>query len=283
MVRTKTALVTGGSGFIGKSLVRKLLNIGYHVVVVDDFSTSERMLPSNNLEVIEEDIRLFKGINQNIDIVFHLASLVGMELCYSSSQSAYDVITDGTKRIVDLYPNLPKVFFSSSCVYGLNYSEAVNEEMDISYDEVLEYDGNKLGYATGKWQMEKIINDARKNDKSIIIRPFNVVGAEQSSSYGMVIPKFIKAAIQGEPLTVFDTGNQQRCFSYIDDFLEVLLDLTSNPNSWTPENIVYNIGNPVPTNISDLAELVINELGSTSEIKYINYQNNIVRPYIFNS
>lgn len=270
MIRS-TALVTGGAGFIGKSLVRNLLKLDFKVIVLDDFSTSERMPSQGDLRVIEQDVITFNGIEEKIDIVYHLASLVGMELCYQDHQRSYDVITKGTNNIIALYPNIPKVFFSSSCVYGLKYSQAVNEETDIPYDEALAYDGGKLGYATGKWQMEKDIIEQCKSQDAIIVRPFNVAGHEQSASYGMVIPKFINAAQIGHDLTVYDRGEQIRCFSFIDDFVDTLISLAQSKESWKQSNIIFNIGHHQQTKIIDLAHLIISQLDSNSKIIYKNY------------
>lgn len=274
MNERKHALVTGGCGFIGQSIVDYLIKSNYNVTVVDDFSTSYPMQQRPHLEIIEEDVILHTRLPKPIDIIFHLASLVGMDLCYKNNKKTYDVMTLGARRILSLYPNVPKVFFSSSCVYGLDYSIPVDENLEISKKQVTDYDQDQYGYATGKWQMEKdIMNVSLNKDKNIIIRPFNVIGKNQSGTYGMVVPKFIEAARHNLPITVHGNGNQLRCFAHVDDFTINLFKLIDNPQSWRSDNMIYNIGSPNPTSIKDLAELVKLKTASTSPIKYEAYDD----------
>ncbi len=274
MTERKHALVTGGCGFIGKSIIDYLLKSNYSVTVIDDFSTSSSIQGRPHLDIIEEDITLHTRLSKPIDIIFHLASLVGMDLCYKNNKRTYDVITKGTKKILSLYPNTPKVFFSSSCVYGLDYKSPVDEGLNISKKQVTDYDQSQYGYATGKWQMEKdVIAACLNKHKSIIIRPFNVIGENQSGTYGMVVPKFIEAAKHNLPITVHGTGRQLRCFAHVEDFTKNVFKLLNIPQSWYAQNIIYNMGSPNPTRIKDLAELIKSKMASSSPIQFEAYED----------
>lgn len=168
--------------------------------------------------------------------------------------------------------HIPIVLFSSSAVYGQTSLSQVAEHQSVTLDDALSYDGDVYGYAVGKWELENLGKLAMKKGRQVmIIRPFNVVGTGQSSAYGMVVPNFIKKALHGDPVTIYDDGNQSRSFTCVETFTYCLYKLMSNQKAWEyPQNII-NIGANQSTTINDLAKIVIEEADSYSRIEYKAY------------
>ena len=278
--KNKNVLITGGSGFIGSYLVRMLLELAANVYVLDNLSTGslENLPESPNLFFYNGSIldRLFakQFLNINFDYIIHLASVVGMRLATKQQQLVYKTATTGTQNVMDAFPDVPIVLFSSSAVYGMENRLPVKEYQPISYSQLLKYDGGKPGYACGKWEMEQIgLRASEKGRKVIIVRPFNVIGNRQVGTYGMVLPTFIKQALNGEPLTVLDDGFQVRSFSCVETFTECLFKLLDKSDAWIHGNNIFNMGTQKGNSINELAKIVIEETGSKSSIQYLLYQD----------
>ena len=270
--RKEPILVTGGCGFIGHHLVRVLAERGHTVRVLDDLSTGslDRLPDHPAVTFLEGSVLNADEVRKAADgigLVFHLASVVGMLRATADPAFTYEVATEGTSTVLEETGDVPAVLFSSSAVYGLVRGEAVREEDSLPLEDALDYDGGKHGYACGKWSTEKIgLDAAAQGRKVMILRPFNVVGHGQSGSYGMVLPRFLNQARAGEPLTVYDDGQQRRCFSEVGTFVETLLRLVHAPESWQPRECVFNVGSAESTAIGDLARLVLAATGSSSPI-----------------
>lgn len=270
-------LVTGGAGFLGHQLVKRLLAGGYAVTVLDDLSTGKRSnLPHDpKLTFVEGSIltpadcvRAAEGC----DATFHLAAIVGMRLAAAAREAAYNIADEGTRNVLKATAQTPIVLFSSSAVYGLTSQAAVAEHETVGEANCLAYDGGKPGYASGKWRLEELGQEALTTGRPVlIVRPFNAVGEGQVGTYGMVVPSFIAAALADAPITIYDDGLQSRTFSEVKCFVDVLLRLSNCNDAWKPPTNVVNIGTQESTTIKALAELVLAETGSRSEITYRPY------------
>lgn len=272
-------LVTGGCGFIGSHLVPFLLYQGHSVTVLDDLSTgSLSNIPINNpkLTLIKGsvlDAEVVKQAATGCDMIFHLASTVGMKLVYSKPKQSYLVSKVGTENIMLTDKHIPVVLFSSSAVYGLTSEESMGEDISLPLEEALAYDSQKFGYAAGKWELENIGKKHMKEGRKVmILRPFNVVGTGQSSNYGMVVPNFIKNSLAGKPLTIYNDGEQTRSFTCAETFTEILYRLIQHPEAWELGNNIINIGSKNCISINHLAEVILTACNSNSKIVYKPYE-----------
>lgn len=275
----KNVLITGGAGFIGKYMVNRFLELGATVHVVDNLYTgSPKNLPDNpNLHFYEGSILdkpfLETLSNNKFDLIIHLASVVGMRLATKYQDLVYQSATTGTSNVMEVFPGVPIVLFSSSAVYGMDNKTSVREDQFVPYEQLLKYDGGNLGYACGKWEMEQIgVRAAEAGRKVLIVRPFNVVGIGQVGTYGMVVPTFVHLALNNKPITVLDDGNQVRSFTRIDAFIECVFRLMQYEELWTVNNNIVNIGSKNGNTINDLARIVKEETNSGSEITYSRYE-----------
>lgn len=275
----KTYLVTGGCGFIGRALVRKLAGRGHRVIVLDDQSSgSASLLPvSPNIEFIQGSVTDLKDVEaacHDVDEAFHLAGIVGMRLAKANADRTFSVSSDGTANLLRVLGDRPATLFSSSAVYGVELRNVTAESDSVGAAEAFAYDGGKLGYASGKLEMERIAAEVDpKGERILIIRPFNVVGPGQTGRYGMVIPTFLESARHGLPIRVHGDGTQTRCFGHVDVAVNCVMQLHERFAARTLRSNIYNVGCDRPTRIIDLAELVRDLRGSLSPIVHIPYED----------
>jgi len=270
-------LVTGGSGFIGSHLVDRLLILGHQISVIDNLSTGE----SSNMDLSKEnpnfhffegsilDRSLLEKILEKSDYVFHLAAAVGVFNIVNKPLSSLQTNIRGTENLLELANRfrVPVLLTSSSEVYGKNVSDSLKESDDRvlgspttlrwSYSEAKAID-ESLAYA---YYIEKDL-------ETRIVRFFNTVGPRQLGAYGMVLPRFIQAALKNEPITIYGDGNQTRCFAHVYDVVDAVIAIAFAKNTIGK---VVNIGNNFEISINDLARKIISETGSKSEIIYIPY------------
>jgi len=274
-----TVLITGGAGFIGNYIVKKFLKAGVNVHVLDNLSTGSLSnipahpnLTFHNGSILERPfLRSLRKFN--FDLILHLASIVGMRLATKYQSLVYETATTGTLNVMQTFPNVPVVLFSSSAVYGMDNKWAVKEDQAIAHDQLLTYDGGKNGYACGKWEMEQIgLKAAKDGRKILIVRPFNVIGTKQVGTYGMVVPTFIHQAIDGKALTIFDDGFQIRSFSCVEVFIKCLFKIMEFDEVWEIGKNIINIGSRNGYSINDLAFIVLEETHSSSVIHYHLYE-----------
>lgn len=270
-------LLSGGCGFIGSHLVRALLVAGHRVTVLDDLSTgSMASLPvSSHLDPVQGSVldpvpvaRAARGV----DAVVHLAGVVGMRLATDHREQAHRVAAEGTRRLLEATGDAPALLVSSSAVYGLGKDGPVREEDAAGVAGCLRYDGGLPGYASGKLALEATGAEHAARGRPVrVLRPFNVVGPGQSASYGMVLPTFVRRALEGRPLVVHDDGEQTRTFSGVRTFVACAVRLLARPESWSPTDLAVNVGATTPTRIGDLARLVVEETGADVPVEFVPY------------
>jgi UDP-glucose 4-epimerase len=270
-------LVTGGAGFIGSHLCERLVNEGHNVTAIDNFSTGhasnlERLNGVDGFKLIEGsilDTQTLTPLIKESEYVFHLAAAVGVFNIVNNPLESLLTNIRGTENVLEAaYETKTPVFLTSSSeVYGKNVSDSLKESDDRvlgspvtlrwSYSEAKAID-ESLAYA---YFVEKQL-------ETRIVRFFNTVGPRQLGAYGMVVPRFVKAALSNEPITIYGDGNQTRCFAHVFDVIDAVIAIAFAENT---VGKVINIGNDYEISINDLAKKIIDETGSKSEIVYVPY------------
>lgn len=270
-------LVTGGAGFLGHHLVRRLLAAGAEVTVLDDLSSGleDRVRDVAGLRFVHGSVLDRAAVADAATacgLVLHLAAVVGMRKVYADPGHALAVSDEGTANVLAATGNVPAMLMSSSAVYGLEPRELASEADRTSWQAALEYDGGSPGYACGKLKLESHGFAAMETGRPVLMpRPFNVVGPGQRSSFGMVLPTFVKQARTGEPLVVYDDGLQNRSFGDVKTFADCILRLLCEPEAWSGSANPINVGSPTATSIRTLAQIVIEETGMKAPIRHVPY------------
>lgn len=270
-------LVTGGAGFIGSHLVDRLLQDGHFVSALDNFATGQ----SRNLQTHNEnpnfkfvegsvlDQKLLTVVVQQIDYIFHLAAAVGVFTIVNEPLSSLVTNIRGTENVLEVASarNIPVFLSSSSEVYGKNISDSLRESDDRilgsptmlrwSYSEAKAID-ESLAFAY--WTEKKL--------PTRIVRFFNTVGPRQVGSYGMVVPRFVASALKNEPITIYGTGDQTRCFGHVSDVIDAVIAVAFSDKTIGQ---VLNIGNNKEISMNDLAQTIIEKTNSSSKIRHIPY------------
>ncbi len=273
-------LVTGGAGFIGSHLADLLLSRGDHVTVVDNLSTGRR----ENLPAAHERLRFIEadlsdavhalGRGERFDEIYHLAAAVGVALVMADPIRAIETNVEQTAALLRFAVShspaghaAPVLLASSSEVYGKSSKSPFSEENDAVYGPTTV---GRWSYACSKAIDEYLgLAYARQHRLPVVVaRFFNTVGPRQVGDYGMVLPRFVRAALLGEPLTVFGDGTQTRCFCDVRDVVEVLPRMLG---THACHGRVFNIGSDRAISIGDLADLVIRTLGSRSSRRLVPY------------
>jgi len=271
-------LITGGAGFIGSHLIEKLLNHNNEVIVLDNLSTGryeniEHLLKNKNFEFVEGDVldvSLVDKLVEKIDSIFHLAAAVGVDLIVKKPLESLTTNIKGSEIVLDAALRYRKkvLITSSSEIYGKNLNGPLKENDDRILGSPLK---SRWGYSTAKAvdEMLAYIYWKEKRLPTIIVRLFNTVGPRQTGAYGMVMPRFISQALKNEPITVYGTGKQSRCFLHVKDVVEVLSKLIDEPKAIGE---VFNIGSQEEVTIEELAKKIIKITNSKSKIKYLAYE-----------
>ena len=272
-------LLTGGAGFVGSHLLDHLVDRGDSVVVLDDFSTGRKeniSCHSQNkaVEVIEGsilDAGLVDKLVRKSDRVFHLAAAVGVFNIVKYPLESLTTNIKGSENVFDacLKQNKPVLITSSSEVYGKNTSDQLSEDSDrvVGAPQKIRW-----SYSDAKAIDEAmaIALHQQKGLETRIVRLFNTVGPRQIGRYGMVVPRFVEAALKNEPLTIYGTGKQTRCFGHVADVVDAILKV---------DGCVEAIGKPINIGVNqeisilDLAKKVIERTGSKSVIEYQSYED----------
>jgi UDP-glucose 4-epimerase len=276
---TGKALVTGGAGFIGSHLSELLLKEGWEVFALDDVSTGAignvaHLREWSGFHLVVESVLSRSVVSELVhrcDVVYHLAAAVGVQLIVD--QPGHTLLTNvqGTENVLEYCSRFGKrvLIASSSEVYGDH-----QEEQPLAEDARRIYGpttARRWAYADTK-AMDEFFALARHEEHEldcVIARLFNTVGPRQSGQYGMVIPRFVAAALAGEPLQVHGDGTQTRSFCHVHDSVRALKDLMDESAT---AGEIYNVGSQERITIGELARRVIAMSGSPSEIVLVPYE-----------
>lgn len=271
-------LITGGAGFIGSHLTESLLANGNAVTVIDDFSTGSAenlaaVRDHRNLTVIEEDILTGGSLEHAVgqcDCVIHLAAAVGVELVVHDPVRTLVTNVHGSERVLTFAADAGKrcILASTSEVYGKSTEPFFKETDDLCIGPST---NSRWSYACSKLLDEFFLMALHRDRKlpGTVVRFFNTVGPRQTGRYGMVLPRFVAAALENRPLPVYGTGEQTRCFCHVKDVVRALRMLIPLEAS---HGRVFNIGTTRRISIQGLAELVLERTHSSAGIVRIPYE-----------
>jgi UDP-glucose 4-epimerase len=270
-------LVTGAAGFIGSHLSDALIAAGHEVVGLDDLSTGrldnlQTMQDGPGFRLVQGSIRdggLVDDLAHGTDWIFHLAAAVGSFVIRDRTLESLRTNIHGTENVIEAADRHGAVLMAASTseIYGKNDKIGLREDDDRLVGSPLR---SRWSYAEAKAIDESLIDAyARERGlRAVIIRFFNTVGPRQTGRYGMVIPRFVRQALAGEPLTIFGTGEQIRCFCHVADVVPAVLDLITTEAAY---GRAVNVGNTEQVSILELAQRVIAATESSSELKYLSY------------
>jgi len=270
-------LITGGAGFIGSHLAERLLDRGDHVVLLDNLSTGSmeniRHLKSSDrmeyhLDSIENR-QLVAELVDDADVVVHLAAAVGVRLIVESPVRTIETNVNGTQHILEAAARKRKLVLTASTseVYGKSTQIPFHEEADLVLGATTK---GRWSYAASKALDEFLALSywTEKKVPVIVVRLFNTVGPRQTGRYGMVLPNFVRQALDHAPIPVYGDGKQTRCFCDVRDTVQALTKLIDADRSIGE---VVNIGNTEEISIEDLAVRVKQRTASSSSIEFIPY------------
>jgi UDP-glucose 4-epimerase len=270
-------LVTGGAGFIGSHLCEALLKRGDSVIALDDFSTGN----SRNLDSVSNhpkfefvtgsilDERLIHSLVNRVDSVMHFAAAVGVQKILNDPINSLRTNIQGSELVLTSSAKLnkPTILASTSEIYGKNPEVPLTEESDrVLGSPLLSRWTYSEAKALDEFFAHALYLDSGWNVK--IVRLFNVVGPRQSAAYGMVIPRFVNAALSNENLKVYGDGTQRRVFCHVNDAIEGIISLSDSREGLGE---TYNLGGIEEISILDLAMQIIEKTMSSSEIDFVPY------------
>jgi UDP-glucose 4-epimerase len=271
------ALITGGAGFIGSHLSEALLKQGHHVTIIDDLSTGlfeniEPLTENPNFRFAIETITntaVMDRLVSECDIIYHLAAAVGVDLIVSRPIHVIETNVRGTDIVLQTARRYRKkvLIASTSEIYGKSNNAPFGEEDDRLLGATTK---SRWSYSSSK-ALDEFLALAYHKEAGlpvVIFRLFNTVGPRQRGRYGMVIPRFVRWALAGEPIQVYGDGQQTRCFANVSDVVTAMIQLADCPEA---NGEVFNIGTQEEIAILDLARKVKERTGSKSEIVMVPY------------
>jgi len=269
------AFITGGAGFIGSHLADALIARGDTVTILDNMSTGSQ----SNIAHLEGKITIHSGdirdaalVNKLVeesDIVFHMAAALGVKNIMEHTIESIDRNFNGSEVVLNAATKQNKriIIASTSEIYGKNPNQPLHEESDrvVGAPQKIRWT-----YADAKALEEAVAHTLHKTHglKVTTVRFFNTVGPRQTGQYGMVVPRFIQAALKNEDIVIYDDGSQSRVFCHVEDAVKAVLNLVDTDSTIGD---YFNVGGTDETTIKELAEKVIERTQSTSKIKYIPY------------
>ena len=272
-----TVMVTGGAGFIGSHVCDMYLKLGWNVIALDDLSTGQlsNLHAANlsaNFEFVNGDATdeaLVGKLVSRCDLIVHLAARIGLKLVIESPLKTLETNGKGTEAVLRhaALRGVLTIIASSSEVYGLSEKFPSSEYDPISFGSP---ELGRWSYASSKAYDESLALAYHRERELpvIVVRFFNTVGPRQSSRYGMVVPRFVRQALEGRPLTVYGDGRQTRCFGHVFDAIDGVTRLANDPRAIGK---VFNIGNPHEIEIRELANIVLAATGSSSGIEWVPF------------
>ena len=271
----KKIVITGGAGFIGSNLAKKFLSKGAEkILIIDDLSTGSKdnLVGLDKVELIEsriEDVNNLEKLVSGYEFCFHLAAGVGVQYIMENVSKALLTNIEATHIIIEACKvnNMPMLITSTSEVYGTSNEDVWTEETKSLIGPPTKL---RWSYAASKLIDEFLVlseyNDNNLNP--IVVRLFNIIGPNQVSDFGMVVPKFIEAALNNKDLIIHGEGKQTRSFTWVDDVIEYFY-LLSNKKLYGE---IFNIGQTEEISIKELAELIIELSNSNSKIVYKTHE-----------
>ena len=271
-------LITGGAGFIGSHLAERCLDEGWTVSVLDDFSTGSvknvaRLMDRPGYRCTTGSVLDPARVREQLDgcdLVFHLAAAVGVRQIVRNPVRTITTNIHGTEVVLAaaVRRQTPVFITSTSEVYGKSTDFPFREDADLVLGPTTKA---RWSYAASK-VLDEFLAMAYWTHRGVpatVVRLFNTVGPRQTGRYGMVLPTFVRQALKGEPITVFGSGEQRRCFGYVGDVVEMMVQLAKTS---PVAGEIVNIGNDRETTINELADLVKQTSGSRSPILRIPYE-----------
>ena len=278
-------LITGGAGFIGSHLAERMVGHGHSVLLVDDLSTGSmdniaHLLDGRDVQFVRESVRnatTMTALVDRCDVIFHLAAAVGVQLIVDQPVHTIETNIHGSEVVLNLANKFGRkiVVASTSEVYGKNTKTPFSEDDDTTLGSTR---FTRWSYACSK-MVDEFLALAYHDQyglETIICRLFNTVGPRQTGQYGMVVPRFVRRALRGEPLQIYGTGRQSRCFCNVADVVGALSDLIECPAA---VGEVINVGTTESITIEDLAAKIIELAGSSSAIERLTYEQAYGRPF----
>ena len=275
----KKFIITGGAGFIGSTLVKALLEKGAEsILIIDDLSTGSKsnissVLNDERIEFINsriEDVDNLDNLLSSYDFCYHLAAGVGVQYIMENLSDSLLTNILATHKVLESCQtnNIPVLLTSTSEVYGVAEDDVWTEDTKSLIGPTTKL---RWSYAASKMIDEFIALSLYEEGKisPIIVRLFNIIGPNQLSKFGMVVPKFIEAALNNEDITIHGDGSQSRSFTWVDDVVNYLIKLAEIK----PYGEIFNIGQTEEIAIKDLAELVISKTNSNSQIIYKSHED----------
>ena len=271
-------LITGGAGFIGSHLTERLLADGHHVTLLDDLSTGRldnvrHLIDDPRVQLVRDSVENASTVNiamSQCDAVFHLAAAVGVQLVADEPVRTIATTIHGTEVVLDSAHryNRPILITSSSEVYGKGTRVPFAEDDDVVMGAT-RYSRWCYAYSKGIDEFLGLAYQKQFKLPVVIVRLFNTVGPRQVGMYGMVLPRFVAAAVANRPLQVYGDGEQTRCFCHVGDVVGALHQLIRTPDA---VGEVFNVGGDEEISMNALARRVIELAGSRSTIEYVPYE-----------
>lgn len=278
-------LITGGAGFIGSHLAERLLADDHEVTALDNLSTGclenlNTFIDHPKFQFVMDDVRNQETVHllvDRCDMVLHLAAAVGVQLIVDQPVRTIETNIHGTEVVLSVANKFRKkiLLASTSEVYGKSEKVPFREDDDTVLGSTR---FSRWSYACSK-AIDEFLGLAYHQQYGlpvVIARFFNTVGPRQTGQYGMVVPRFVEWALKNEPIAIYGTGKQTRCFGYVGDVVGCVLALMDTPEA---AGKVYNIGSTEEVTIDALADRVIELTGSKSEKKYVSYEEAYGRPF----
>ena len=271
------AFITGGAGFIGSHLADALIARGDTVTILDNMSTGSQANIAHlegKITVHAGDIRdeaLVDKLVAESDIVFHMAAALGVKNIMEHTIESIDRNFNGSEVVLNAATKHNKrlIIASTSEIYGKNPNQPLHEESDRVVGPPQKI---RWTYSDAKALEEAVAHTLHKTHglKVTTVRFFNTVGPRQTGRYGMVLPRFVQAALANQPITIYGDGSQSRVFCHVQDAVKAILTLAATDSTIGD---VFNVGGVGETTMKELAEKIIKQTNSTSTITYTKYED----------
>jgi UDP-glucose 4-epimerase len=267
--------ITGGAGFIGSHLADALIARGDEVTILDNLTTGSATNIAHlegKIELVQGDIRdaaLIEKLMATADLVLHMAAALGVNTILEKTIESVSVNFTGSEVVLNAATKLKKrlIIASTSEIYGKNPQQPLHEESDrvVGAPQKIRWT-----YSDAKALEEAVAHSLHTTEglKVTTVRLFNTVGPRQTGRYGMVLPRFVQAALNNEPITIYGDGSQSRVFCHVQDAVKAILTLAATDSTIGD---VFNVGGVGETTMKELAEKVISRTNSTSTITYTPY------------